>query len=97
SGEPSPIGVGGVDGLFGLGAGVRWRRGLTAEGGGDEQGERLEWSHVGSPLGEDEENTGAAERWQAAADSFAPGGKQVLRACGAQDDSAPSLGRQNGV
>jgi len=25
--------------------------------------------------------------------SFAPGGKQVLRACGAQDDSAPSLGR----
>jgi len=25
--------------------------------------------------------------------SFAPGGKQVLRACGAQDDNAHSLGR----
>src|SRR6266853_2403916 len=75
-GQARPVRIGGVDRLLGLGGGVlRWGGSLAGECGDDEHGEGVAWAHSASPLGEGEENTGAAERSQAATNVLRTWGK----------------------
>src|SRR2546430_9591419 len=77
-GESSPVGVGGVDGLFGFGARVRRGGGLAAECGGEQDGEGVAWAHSASPLGEGDDDTGLAAASQAAQPGGSEQGQLIL-------------------
>src|SRR5205814_10436402 len=91
-GESSPVGVSGVDGFFGFAGGVGWGRGLAAEGGGEENGEGVAWAHSASPFGGGRGEYGRGRAVASSHRSFAAGGKQLLRTCGARDDMLARFG-----